>query len=337
MIVQCPNCATRYNLPDDKFKEGAKAKCKACKHVFTLGEKPAPRPRFSQSPEKAEPPQARGRFEEKQDGDLLAGLGSEFDPMRHSFPLEQEGKPQPPKSKREEDEFLPKDEEKGVERDDEGYYNLRQSLNIDFNAPEARRKKSRAGRLFLVLLLLLALAGVAYFGISTFYPQLLPEQLKMSWTPQPSAPVQPEAPAEAPPVIATNQIKNISLVNVKQYFVKNEKIGKVFVIEGAVVNNFEVPKEMIKIEASLYDSSGKVLNTKQQYCVNTVSLFQLQVLNQEELESHLKNEIGILSKNTFVQPGNEVPFMVLFYEAPAEVREFAVNVVEARDPPEQQQ
>ena len=35
MIVTCPNCQTRYNLPDDKIPStGAKVKCSKCAHVF---------------------------------------------------------------------------------------------------------------------------------------------------------------------------------------------------------------------------------------------------------------------------------------------------------------
>ncbi|MFW5734223.1 MAG: zinc-ribbon domain-containing protein, partial [Oceanidesulfovibrio sp.] len=36
MIVQCPSCSTKYNLPDDKVKEGAKLRCSVCKNVFPL-------------------------------------------------------------------------------------------------------------------------------------------------------------------------------------------------------------------------------------------------------------------------------------------------------------
>ncbi len=42
MIVTCPNCQTRYNLPDDKIPEGgAKVKCSKCAHVFKAEAPPA--------------------------------------------------------------------------------------------------------------------------------------------------------------------------------------------------------------------------------------------------------------------------------------------------------
>ncbi|WP_319470358.1 DUF3426 domain-containing protein [uncultured Pseudodesulfovibrio sp.] len=42
MIVTCPNCQTRYNLPDDKIPAGgAKVKCSKCAHVFKAEAPPA--------------------------------------------------------------------------------------------------------------------------------------------------------------------------------------------------------------------------------------------------------------------------------------------------------
>jgi len=60
----------------------------------------------------------------------------------------------------------------------------------------------------------------------------------------------------------------------------------------------------------------------------------LQVLGEQELETALNNKIEILTNNTNVPPGGEVPFMVVFYNPPASVAEFGVKVVEARTPPE---
>ena len=42
MIVTCPNCQTRYNLPDEKIPAGgAKVKCSKCAHVFKAELPPA--------------------------------------------------------------------------------------------------------------------------------------------------------------------------------------------------------------------------------------------------------------------------------------------------------
>ena len=35
MEIKCPNCASRFNLPDQLAKPGVKLRCSVCKTVFT--------------------------------------------------------------------------------------------------------------------------------------------------------------------------------------------------------------------------------------------------------------------------------------------------------------
>ena len=126
-------------------------------------------------------------------------------------------------------------------------------------------------------------------------------------------------------------IKFITIRDVRQYYVKNEKVGDIFVIEGKVVNEFPVPKELIEIEATIYDSDKAILIAKKQLAGRVLSLFQLQVLSEEELESFINNEIEILTKNTNIPTHGEVPFMILFYNPPTDVAEFGIKVISAKD------
>ena len=129
--------------------------------------------------------------------------------------------------------------------------------------------------------------------------------------------------------------RKLTMRNVRQYYVDNEKVGKVFVIEGRVVNEFPQPKELITIEAAIYDKDKKALAVKKQLGGVQLSLFQLQVLSEKEMESFLNNKVEILTNNTNVPRGGEVPFMVLFYAPPEGVAEFGVRIVDARDVSEQ--
>ena len=131
------------------------------------------------------------------------------------------------------------------------------------------------------------------------------------------------------------QVELLTMRNVRQYYVDNEKVGKVFVIEGRVVNEFPQPKELITIEAAIYDKDKKALAVKKQLGGVQLSLFQLQVLSEKEMESFLNNKVEILTNNTNVPRGGEVPFMVLFYAPPEGVAEFGVRIVDARDVSEQ--
>lgn len=100
--------------------------------------------------------------------------------------------------------------------------------------------------------------------------------------------------------------------NVRQYYVDNDKVGKVFVIEGRVVNEFPQPKELVTVEAAIYDKDKKPLSVKRQIAGAQLSLFQLQVLSEKEMEAFLTNKVEILTNNSNVPHGGEVPFMVLF-------------------------
>lgn len=125
----------------------------------------------------------------------------------------------------------------------------------------------------------------------------------------------------------------IALRGMRQYNVSNEKLGNLSVIEGKAVNGFAEPRELIRIEAALYDAEGKTLVSKQQLAGGRVSLFQLQMLGEQELEQALTSKIDIMSNNTNVAPGGEVPFMVVFYNPPDNAAEYGVKIIDARIPP----
>ena len=110
----------------------------------------------------------------------------------------------------------------------------------------------------------------------------------------------------------------------------NEKAGQLFVIEGKAVNQFERPRDFIKIEATLFDAKGQPLVTRQALCGNILSYFQLQVLSRTEIEAALDNEMGVLNNNTNLETGAGTPFMLVFFEPSEDVSEFGVKVIDAQ-------
>lgn len=137
-----------------------------------------------------------------------------------------------------------------------------------------------------------------------------------------------EKPAEED---IAKKVEMLTMRNVRQYNVLNEKVGKVFVIEGKVVNEFPSPKELIELEGAIYDADKKPVGIKKQLAGTQLSLFQLQVLSEKEMESFLNNKIELLTNNTNIPPGGEVPFMILFYDPPENVAEFGVKIVDVKD------
>ena len=133
-------------------------------------------------------------------------------------------------------------------------------------------------------------------------------------------------------VFTEADVRDISLENVRQYFVSNEDIGQLFVVEGRAVNEFDSPRAQIKLRAALYDDQGQVVQEKEFLAGNAASLFQLQVSSREELDSTLTSQLGILTNNKHIDPGSSTPFMTVFYNPPEEVQEFGLEVIEAHIP-----
>jgi predicted Zn finger-like uncharacterized protein len=192
----------------------------------------------------------------------------------------------------------------------------------DMHGYMARRRRVRGWIAALAILSILALG--AYFALPMLEEKGINLPFISSHDEKDPLPQQTEFTQE--------EVKDISLENIRQYFISNDKTGQLFVVEGQAVNNFNAPKSMIKLRASLYDREGSVLAEKNFLCGNVASLFQLQVSSEEELESALQSRLGILTTNRHVEPGSHVPFMTVFYNPPEEMQEFGLEVIEAHDP-----
>ncbi len=329
MIVQCPNCDTKYNLPSDKFKAGAKMKCSSCKHVFAMG--------------------AAAEEEEPQFEDLL---DDEFGDEGEAAPAK-EKKASPPPKEEEDDDFSLDDlddaagaskskaKKKDADDDDGGF-----SLD-DLDSPKKKKKGGGLGdkipkmdlgskkkKILIAVVLLAVLGGAGYYFAG---PMLLSPESAEEMAAEEAMEMAEEMNEDRGPVeedvIATDNIRDLMLQSIKQYSVRNEKSGQIFVVEGKVVNNFPTPKELIKVEASLFDDTGVAVATKKQYCGASLALYELQLKSAEEIERALNSKENIAINNTNIPPGGEVEFMVVFYDPPPTVREFGIRVIEAKDPP----
>jgi predicted Zn finger-like uncharacterized protein len=346
MIVQCANCQTKYNLPDAKIPEaGAKVKCSKCGNVF-VAKKSAPPP-----PPPAPEPDLPDSLPDSLDDDLAGlGGGAPASPQPSSRAgddslddlFSDSPSPAAPRASRPEPDGL----DFGGDPFGSGSPDLdapagKPSGGFDLGESKPAKKKFEFSRKNLIILLaagllLLGGGGAAYFFLAKPEAPALPTKgAKANDTAQPTPgqappPVQPEA-AAPPAQSLADKTKNISLKNVRQYYVTNEKAGPLFVVEGKALNEFTVPKEMIRVEVAIYDAQGRVLVSKKQLCGNTLSHFQLQVQTMEEIEKGLGAEVGILTNNTFVKPGADVPFMLVFANPPENLAEYGVNVVGAED------
>ena len=238
MEITCPNCSSRFNLPDNRVKVGLKLRCSVCHNVFVL-ESPKPV------------------------NDVSA-------PLRLDTPP-----------------------------------------GTSVNKKTKEKPKSKKKSIIIgILVFLLCLAGACVWQFVLKDPKGNINNAELA-----------------------EKVKLLTMRNVRQYIVDNEKIGKLFVIEGSVVNEFQEPKELIAVEAAIYGQDKRVIQSKKQVCGTQLSLFQLQVLSEKEMEAFLNNKIEILTNNINVKHGGEVPFMILFYAPPEDVAEFGVKIVDVRDAP----
>jgi predicted Zn finger-like uncharacterized protein len=333
MIVQCPQCETKFNLPDEKVKpEGVKVRCSRCRHVFT-----------------AEPPQVGGFDDLFPAKDQAPEGGPQNEPARRvlddeswqapetpadeslSFSFPGLEKKAPPELAPEPQAQAPAKERPAEKPEKAGEHKLGLDLEDteELAGVKPRRAKSRLPLILAALaFLVLGSLGAAYFL------DLLPDSLNRTLTNMglPAKPVevtgQPEKDAQPP--AEADAVSQIALENVRQYNVANEKAGRLIVIEGKAVNNFPAARDHVAVEATLFDAGGTALVTKNVLCGNVLSYFQLQILSRTEIETALSAESGVLANNTNIQPGQGAPFMIVFFEPPAGVAEFGVKVADSK-------
>jgi predicted Zn finger-like uncharacterized protein len=337
MLVQCPECTTKYNLDEGKVGHaGSKVRCTRCNNVFTVF-RPKPVPQTEQSePVLPAPSSTPGSAaEDLFDDDLEslfsapkaapkprpavdASLEDELEALlRERQPASAPSKPAMAKaagSKPVVDEDMVADLQGAFQQP---LIAKSGSDPLTDEKPALKSGKSRLGLILGIILFLLAAAGA---GVYHFRPALLGLT-----HPEPGAPAAPNATAQ-------QGAAQIALENVRQYFVPNEKEGQLFIIEGKAVNRFPEARELIRLKASLFDKQGAEVAAQEFMCGNVVSLYQLQVSTRADIEMALTAKVGILTNNTNIQPGASAPFMVVFFKAPDTVEEFGLEVMQSSAP-----
>ena len=118
-------------------------------------------------------------------------------------------------------------------------------------------------------------------------------------------------------------------VNFRQYVISNEHEGHIFVVEGEAQNNSAQPVGGVMVQVALYDKTDAVVAQQDRLCGNTLSLFQLQVQSRQELIDALASQVGIDLNNTYIKPGETTPFMMVFFDPPANVEQYRITVMRA--------
>ncbi|CAK7010272.1 MAG: hypothetical protein DELT_02051 [Desulfovibrio sp.] len=324
MIVVCPQCETNFDIPEDKYRPGRKARCSSCGNVFSLPELAGPGVE-EQAASVADDATAA------LDADIQATAPEEAvaDEAVFEEPAFEEPAPagQPEEATENDPEETPPLDAAPPASVDDAVFDASEEK------PAARSRK----KLFIILaaatvLVLLILAGVLLFSVFSSSDPVTPPTKNADTRTSLTLDGKSAEGGESGDDARQAAVRRLALEKVRQYTVTdNEKTGRMVVIEGSVVNNFDTPKDLILLEITLYDEKGNPLVLREQYCGVTLSLMQLTTQPKAALENALNDQRNILINNMGIPPGGRVPFMTVFFNLPSAAYEFEVKIVDAKD------
>jgi predicted Zn finger-like uncharacterized protein len=181
-------------------------------------------------------------------------------------------------------------------------------------APESPRPRSSAGPAVAAVLAVLLAAG-GYLGLTTSGRKTLEGAVPgvaALWGGKPAGPVAPK----------------YDLRNVIGYYESGAASPRILVIKGQVANLSTEEKSGIRVHAALLDNTDVVLLQQAVYAGNVLSGEAIRKGDRDTLSKALGNQFGEGLANMHVAPGKGIPFMVVFFDAPANIDSYKL---EAKD------
>ena len=177
---------------------------------------------------------------------------------------------------------------------------------------EEDKEIKKSGRKMVKLLLFLILALCVVIAFLFFIPEdLIPPMFILN---------KADVGAKYDP--GTN---NLSFEEIIGAFVDGPDNSRLFVIRGFVRNNYPAVKHSILLTASILNNRGSTILKLNSYAgikANDEQLLTMSALERSEL-------IKKGDRETFVEPGSRIPFLMVFDNLPKDVEEFAVEFISA--------
>ena len=344
MIIECKKCKSLFRLDEGLLREdGSKVRCSVCRHVFIsyppgweLGaeEKPGALDRSLgetvtlESPPVLEDEEPEPLLEDADDRDFEAAFEEEEAETNRLQAVSPDRFPQQEAKEGDEEFHLEMDDREEEEIEPEPEVARPAAVKPKKMEPKAkpgppskpakdlrpRAKKPGRSRLpFIIVVILFLLVGGAA-AVIYFAPELVPEKLaflKVGRKPEPADP----------------GVVRLRFTSVSGSFVQNAKAGQLFVVRGAISNNYNSSRSYILVKGSILDDKGKVVKTKVAYAGNVFSEGELQTLSMEQIDQGLRNRAGKGDGNVNIKPQTAVPFMIVFEDLPDNLSEFTVEPV----------
>jgi predicted Zn finger-like uncharacterized protein len=182
------------------------------------------------------------------------------------------------------------------------------------------KKRPHIGAPVLVLLILFVTAAGGYVA-ATFLGYRLP------FLPEIRIPfIQQYLPEKKPdPVSYPDPIPDQKSVTGR--FITNDSAGELFIITGKIENPAQIPYRLIQVKGTLFQKDKQPVMSRTAFCGNIIPEETLRTGSIDDLTAQLKNPGGAADINDNIQPGETVPFMLVFSDLPQNLENFTVEVV----------
>ncbi|MFI5395715.1 MAG: DUF3426 domain-containing protein [Candidatus Binatia bacterium] len=328
MIVQCPYCATSYELDAARLTgKNPMLKCSRCQRIFpapTPKKRPAPTPPvaaettpaadknltlpFDEPTWKEQTPPTHSDELTVSEPEETFTLGVEEKSEEFSLPDDAAEEPDTPVMTH--TAPIRMEEEEEDEEEDEVEVVPRRRAAV---REPRRREPSAIGPIFIFLAIVVAAYGLlarALFASPVLCDRLIGRL----------------------PIIGRLGddrllTRKVALSDVVGNYQRIKDGKEVFVITGKALNTAPVALHSVQIGGKLYGRDGRALEEKIIYCGNVISAKVLKDLTPRELSILQKLNPP---KRFMIEPGESSTFVIVFMDPPREPAEFSAQVVAAQ-------
>ncbi|MBI5328748.1 MAG: zinc-ribbon domain-containing protein [Deltaproteobacteria bacterium] len=115
--------------------------------------------------------------------------------------------------------------------------------------------------------------------------------------------------------------KAMDIIGLNGYYINNASVGRLFVIEGKVVNNLNALQEVQGIHGIVFDKNDKQ--------IKDVWVAPGRIISQDELKNISMADLGkrFNDRKGTMPPMGTVPFMIVFQSVSEDLAEFSVELV----------
>jgi predicted Zn finger-like uncharacterized protein len=124
--------------------------------------------------------------------------------------------------------------------------------------------------------------------------------------------------------------QRFALQRLSRYFLDNQRMGKIFVVEGEVLNNYSEARELVKIRGTLQQSNRKPQASREVYAGWFLTPEELGKLSFEEINRLPQRLSERFSSGAVIPPSKAAPFMIVFPRPAGELTHVTVEVMSSR-------